>query len=80
MCSYTHTGLHQLNRRVLDGDIHPNFSNDEIIEVLNASNMLLLLMAYFFSIEMGFETEAEEIAKMILFLFEKQSNGRHRQK
>lgn len=42
MCSYTHSGILQLSRRISDGDFFPNYSDDEIKEVLKFSNMMAL--------------------------------------
>jgi hypothetical protein len=43
MNSYTHGGLHQVTRRMKNGNIEPNYEPDEVIEVLKASGYLALL-------------------------------------
>jgi hypothetical protein len=49
MCSYTHSGLLQLSRRVRpDGNIDPQYSDGEIMEVLRFSTTVLLLFAISF--------------------------------
>lgn len=45
MCSYTHTGIFQLNRYNSSQAIEPNFKEDEIIEALNFANVFGLLSA-----------------------------------
>ena len=43
MNSYTHSGNLQLGRRFTDDYIQPNYSNEEILEVLNNIDTLLSL-------------------------------------
>ena len=66
MCSYTHSGLLPISRRFTSGDVRPNYETEEILEVLNSSNMAILLITRLFFISMGQAIEAKESEKMIL--------------
>jgi hypothetical protein len=45
MCSYAHGGYLQAVRRIIPGQIKPNYSNDEILEVINSASAIALLAA-----------------------------------
>ena len=66
MCSYTHSGLLQVIRRVTGGDIMPNYNDAEILEVLNATNTALILLTRMFFVSTGCYQEAAETEKMML--------------
>lgn len=66
MCSYTHTGLLPISRRFTGTDVKPNYDTGEILEVLNSSNMAILLIARLFFVSLGKSIEAQEAEKMIL--------------
>lgn len=42
MNGYTHGGLHQVVRRMKNGNIQPNYEPEEVVEVLKASGYLAL--------------------------------------
>jgi hypothetical protein len=66
MHGYTHPGLHQLGRQLLDnGDVGTNFTDDEKSEILESSNMIILLMAFFFSMSFDMKAEAERFAQKV---------------
>lgn len=65
MCSYTHSGLLQITRR-FTGDIKPNYKDAEILEVLNVTNIAIILLARMFFVSMGCHDEAAEAEKMML--------------
>jgi hypothetical protein len=68
MCSYTHTGLLQLSRRFKGNTIEPNYSEGEIVEVLNSSNVVILFLARLFFIATNQIPEVKETEKLILEL------------
>lgn len=43
MCSYAHTGSHQVQRWNTSGAIEPNYLDDEVIEIMGATGALALL-------------------------------------
>jgi uncharacterized protein DUF6988 len=45
MCSYAHGGYLQAVRRIISGHITPNYSDDEMLEVINSSSAIALLAA-----------------------------------
>ena len=46
LCDYTHTGVRQIGRRFLDNEVTQNYSTDEQIELLKASNFFAALTAF----------------------------------
>lgn len=66
MNDYTHSGIRQLNRRFKEGGINPNYDEAEIIEVLNGTNVALLIMAFFFFNANKMQKESLAIRNMIL--------------
>jgi hypothetical protein len=66
MNDYTHTGIRQIGRRFKNDEVLPDYDSGEIIEVLNGSNMVLLLMAHFILKVFRKTIEIKEIEKMIL--------------
>ena len=65
MCSYTHTGLIPMGRRFTGSTIKPNYSDGEILEVLNSTNMIILFITRLFFIAINHISDAEEIEKII---------------
>jgi hypothetical protein len=61
MNSYTHSGFMQIARRNTESTIEPNYSEDEIIEVLNFANAMGLLSALEISLLAGSEQLANSI-------------------
>lgn len=45
MCSYAHGGFLQAVRRITPGQITTNYSEDEMLEVINSSSAFALLAA-----------------------------------
>jgi hypothetical protein len=45
MCSYAHGGVLQISRRFNGGCISPNYSPEEIVEIINSSNTIALFAA-----------------------------------
>jgi hypothetical protein len=66
MNDYTHSGVRQIGCRFKDNEVAPYYELDAIIEVLNGTNMALLLMALFFFHALGKTKETKEIEKMII--------------
>ena len=66
MCSYTHSGLLQISRRFKGDDVDPYYCEGEIVEVLNASNIAILLMARLFFVSMNKTAEAQRVENMML--------------
>jgi hypothetical protein len=66
MNDYAHSGMRQISRRFVQDTVDPNYEIDEIKEVLNGTNMALLLMAYFFFNVYKKDIEASTVREMIL--------------
>lgn len=65
-CSYAHSGLLQVNRRLNseDGFVGPNYSEGEILEVLGATTTMLILTAILFFKSAACDKEASEVEKI----------------
>ena len=66
MNDYTHTGIRQIGRRFKNDEVLPDYDSSEIIEVLNSTNMALLLTGLFFFNVFRKTKEIKKIEKMIL--------------
>ena len=66
MCSYTHSGLLAICRRFTGNTIKPNYNEGEILEVLNSTNVVIILIARLFFIATNQMAEVKEIEKLIL--------------
>ena len=66
MNDYTHTGIRQISRRFKEDEVSPNYDSGELIEVLNNTNMALLLMALFFFNVFRKTKEIKEVEQMIM--------------
>jgi len=66
MNDYTHTGIRQIGRRFKEDEVLPNYDSGELIEVLNGTNMALLLMSFFFFNVFKKTKEIKEIEQMIM--------------
>ena len=66
MCSYAHSGLLQITRQhgAEDGLIGPNYSDEEILEVLRGSTAFLVILSVLFFRSTGHPNEATEIKKL----------------
>jgi len=65
MCSYTHSGALQLNRRFTGNELKPNYSEGEIVQALNLVTVGLLLLLHTFFVSMGCPKDAEETGTML---------------
>lgn len=78
MNSYTHTGFMQIVRRNTASAIEPNYTEDEILEVLNFANAIGLLSA----LEISHLSRSKELANSILEkaegIGERLNHGSHR--
>ena len=66
MNDYTHAGIRQLSRRFVEDEVAPNYHLGEVIEVLDGTNMALLLMALFFFNVYKKTEEIKVIRQMIM--------------
>lgn len=57
MSDYAHSGTCQLSRRWTNGNLTPNYSDNEILEVLIETRSILILFAYFLADIHGFDDE-----------------------
>lgn len=64
--SYTHGGTHMLSRCMTEDRIGPNFSDEELGELLSSSINNMLMMIYEYSIYSKNENLREKIEKMIM--------------
>ena len=55
MCDYAHTGTLQLSRRWRDDELKPNYSDEEVFDVLKNIRMAFLLFAYVVLKEHGYD-------------------------
>ncbi len=65
MNDYTHSGVMQVVNQLKEDEIAPNYDLGAVIEVLNGTNTVLLLMSIFFFNVFGKTEEAKKIEKMI---------------
>jgi hypothetical protein len=66
MNDYTHSGMRQIARRFVRDEVEPNYDVVEIKEVLDGTNVALLLMALFFFNVYKKPDEIKAVEKMIL--------------
>jgi len=74
MNDYTHAGMRQLSRRFVEDEVAPNYDLGELIEVLDGTNMALLLMALFFFNVYKKTEEVKVIRQMIMEYSDKVKN------
>jgi hypothetical protein len=65
MCSYTHSGSLQLSRRFKDGHVKPDYSDDDIVQVLRLATTALFLLLNMFFVSMEKPKEAREVRTML---------------
>jgi hypothetical protein len=65
MCSYTHTGYLAARRRLTEEGITPNYTEDQIIEVLTWANTLGMMAA----IEIAQMADNHELVQTLLTKF-----------
>ena len=75
MNNYTHPGMRQLGRRFVEDEVAPNYDLGEVIEVLDGTNMALLLMALFFFNVYRKTEEIKVIEQMIMEYSDKVENA-----
>ena len=66
MCDYTHSGARQMTRRFSNGELKPNYTEDEIHEAINATNAALMLLSTQVFLKMGRVREAEEALQLLI--------------
>lgn len=66
MNDYTHSGVRQISNRFNKNEIISNYEKEAIIEVLNGTNVALLLMALFFFNTFMKTDEVNQIREMII--------------
>jgi hypothetical protein len=54
---YTHIGTHQLGRRFIGTDLAPNYTEDEIIEVIHSATSAAFMVNNLVTKHLGFEEE-----------------------
>jgi len=65
MNDYTHSGLRQISRRFENNEVSPNYSTEEIIEVLDGINIALILMALVFFKFFRKEDAAKDVEQIL---------------
>lgn len=75
MNDYTHSGMRQLSRRFVENEVAPNYELGEVVEVLDGTNMALLLMALFFFNVYKKTEEIKVIRQMIMEYSDKVENA-----
>jgi hypothetical protein len=75
MNDYTHSGMRQLSRRFIENEVAPNYDLGELIEVLNGTNMALLLMALFSFNVYNKTEEVKVVRQMIMEYSDKVKNA-----
>jgi len=66
LCSYTHSGGRQLERRFTFDSVKPRYSADEIAQALNLTTVALLLLLRMFFVSMACNEEADETQTMLV--------------
>jgi hypothetical protein len=64
-CSYTHSGSLQLLRRFTDDHVKPNYTDDDIVQVLRLATAALFLLLNMFFVSMEKSEEAREVRTML---------------
>jgi len=62
--SYTHSGLLQLGRRFDGNDVKPNYSDEEIIEVIGVATSAAFMLTNLLTKHFGFETDWENVSEL----------------
>ena len=62
--SYTHSGLLQLGRRFDGNEIKPNYSDDEIIEVIHVTTSGIFMVSNLVAKHFGFEDDWKRVSQM----------------
>jgi hypothetical protein len=64
-CSYTHSGSLQLSRRFTDDHVKPNYTDDDVVQVLRLATAALFLLLNMFFVSMEKSEEAGEVRTML---------------
>jgi len=59
--SYTHAGLQQLGRRFRDGEVRPDYSDEEIIEVIRVATSALFMLTNLVTKHFLFEADWKKV-------------------
>jgi hypothetical protein len=62
--SYTHGGLQQLGRRFRDGHVRPNYSDEEITEIIRVVTSALFMVTNLLTKHFGFEDDWKHVTEM----------------
>jgi hypothetical protein len=62
--SYTHSGLLQLGRRFDGNDIKPNYSDDEIVEVVRVTTSAIFMVTNLVTKHFGFEDDWKNVSQI----------------
>jgi hypothetical protein len=62
--SYTHSGIQQLGRRFDGNDIKPNYSDDEMFEVIRVTTSAIFMITNLVTKHFGFEDDWKKVGKM----------------
>ena len=62
--SYTHAGLSQLGRRFRDGQVRPNYSDGEIIEIIRTTTSALFMVTNLLTRHFRFEADWKRATEM----------------
>jgi hypothetical protein len=65
LSSYTHSGGLQLGRRFTADQVKPNYSEAEIVEILDLATRVLMMLVRVFFASVGHSQETEEIKTML---------------
>ena len=66
LCSYTHSGGRQLERRFTFHEVKPRYNHGEITEALNLASIALMLLLRMFFVSMRCTEEADETRTMLV--------------
>lgn len=62
--SYTHSGLQQLGRRFRDGQVRPNYTDDELIEVIRSTTSALFMLSNLVTKHFHFEDDWKKVTEI----------------
>ena len=65
LCDYTHTSERQVARRFINGDLKPNYPEEDIVGMLDLTNEAVLLFVFLFFRSMGQLPEAAVTVKLL---------------
>jgi hypothetical protein len=66
MNSYTHSRIRQFTRRFNAARVEPNFTDEEIKEVIDATTTTVLLLSKLFCVVVGRQEEAKQVEGLLL--------------